>query len=275
MLYAEVDKHFIAFNQIGHHSNPVIVPVNIHLAHNGIGFISGKDVLNHQIFAEQQHSSSIESIGIVYIIPADQFSTAEQLIIRHGKPRMFRISRCRQISDFGQQVQTQIFFLNIRIYPPFGKDSLLTDIHLSNLLCSGYFYIGFVYTVIANAFEAVNFGTLRNMDVNNHLVLVTDRLRAEIKRWIQQIGIIGNIDDIADDLFNCIFRNADNFSTIGYPQKNITAQAIQKRTNCFKSIVLCPIPSTLELNAGSLTDFENIFQCFYIHFCLRNYHAVI
>ena len=76
VLYSELNKHFIAFNQIGHHSNPVIVPVNIHLAHNGIGFISGKDVLNHQIFAEQQHCGSIKTICIVYIIPADQFSTA-------------------------------------------------------------------------------------------------------------------------------------------------------------------------------------------------------
>ena len=76
VLYSELNKHFIAFNQVGHHSNPVIVPVNVHFPHNGIGFISGEDVLYHQIFAEQQHCSSIEAIGIIHIVSADQFGTA-------------------------------------------------------------------------------------------------------------------------------------------------------------------------------------------------------
>ena len=39
---------------------------------------------------------------------------------------------------------------------PMNAKILLTDIHLSYLLRSNYFYIGFVCTVIANAFEAVN-----------------------------------------------------------------------------------------------------------------------
>ena len=95
---------------------------------------------------------------------------------------MFRISRSRQISDFGQQVQTQIFFLNIRIYPPFSEDSLLADVHLSNLFRTGNFYISFMSPVVADSLETVNFGTLRNMDVNNHLILITDCFRAKIKR---------------------------------------------------------------------------------------------
>ena len=71
MLYAKVDKHLIAFNQVGHHSNPVIVAINIHLAHNCIGLICRKNILNYKVFAKQQNRSSIESIGIVYIIPTD------------------------------------------------------------------------------------------------------------------------------------------------------------------------------------------------------------
>ena len=62
------------------------------------------------------------------------------------------------------------------------------------------------------------------MDVDNCSALIADRFRTEIKRGIQQIGIIGNIDDIADDLLNCIFRNADNFSIIGYT-KNCDAKS--------------------------------------------------
>ena len=71
MLYAKLDKHFITLNQVGHHNNPVIVAINIYLAHNSIGFICRKNILNHQVFTKQQNRSSIESIGIVYIVPAD------------------------------------------------------------------------------------------------------------------------------------------------------------------------------------------------------------
>ena len=188
---------------------------------------------------------------------------------------MLRISRCSQISDFRQQIQTKIFFLNIRIYPAFGKNSLLADIHLGNLLCPGHFHISFVSTVIANAFETVNLWTLRHMDVNNCFAIIPDSFRTNIKRRIQQIRIIGNIDDIADNLFNRIFRNADNFSVVSYTQKNISAQAVKKRANRFKGIALCSIASTLELNAGCFSCIENIFQCFCIHQRLRIYYLII
>ena len=71
MLSTKLNKHFIAFNQVGHHGNPIIVAINIHLTHNCIGFICWENILYHQIFAEQKNCSRIEAIGIVYIVTAD------------------------------------------------------------------------------------------------------------------------------------------------------------------------------------------------------------
>ena len=218
MQRCELKQLLKTFNKVCHHSQTVIIPIDVHLADKRIRLVSRADIANDFITTKKHHRGEIKSIFAGRMVLGVKARAFQQIHIRKFFPQVATAAIVlRQNPHHRQQVQAQVLQLHIRIHPAFRVDFLLANIHLRDFCRRTYLYVRLVHAVVNPFLERMYFTARRYVYMNQGFLAVLENFRFKVKRGAEQVWIANGANKILHHGWRGIFRNADNSPVVKYP----------------------------------------------------------
>ena len=178
---------------------------------------------------------------------------------------MIRLLGLRIPPNNRKQIRTQFRHGHILIHLPLRENVLLAKIHHRNRFGRPHLHIRIEDTIIADTFEAMDVSAFRHMQTDDLPPRTINHFRQDTEWRVKQIRIIHDFDEILDNGFTGVFRNAYNLPVICNAQEQIAAIAIQKRAEAVKNVPRRITAALFEFNARALTRHQIRFQLFRCH----------
>ena len=130
-------------------------------------------------------------------------------------------------SDAGNQIQPKILQRHIWIKRLFCVDVSFADVHLRDLVGAGDLDVRLIDAVIADSTETVDLPTFGDMDMNDLISLEINDFWKNTKRWIQQIGVIHDTDEILHHILYGVFWQSNDLAMVVDAQQDVAAIAVK------------------------------------------------